>query len=53
MSYVVALAVIKRYDVAKVSLDAAFGVQETIMTFPNTPEDHDKLMVILASYHID
>ncbi|MDC9595734.1 IS110 family transposase [Xenorhabdus anantnagensis] len=40
-------------DVAKASLDVAFGVQGTMMTFPNTPEGHEELTVALANYAID
>lgn len=39
-------------DVAKATLDVAFGVTGKVITFSNTPEGHDALSVTLASYEV-
>lgn len=39
-------------DVAKASLDVAFGVTGKVITFSNTPEGHDSLSAALASYEV-
>lgn len=36
-------------DVAKATLDVAFGVTGKVITFSNTPEGHDSLSAALVS----
>jgi transposase len=40
-------------DVAKATLDVAFGPAGTVATHPNTPAGHEELLSALPQYQID
>ena len=40
-------------DVAKATLDVAFGVAGTVTTYPNTPAGHEELLTTLAECKVD
>lgn len=40
-------------DVAKATLDVAFGVTGIVTTYPNTPAGHDELLCALADCQVD
>jgi transposase len=40
-------------DVAKATLDIAFGTEGTVATYPNTPTGHEELLSALAGYRVD